>query len=334
MAARASAAALLALLAAPAGLSAETPRFALPVDCRPGVDCFVQNYVDTDPGPTARDFTCGPLTYDKHRGIDIRVATFAEMRAGVVVRAAAAGRVLNLRDEMADGGWKGDEDERRLCGNGVLIAHGDGWTSQYCHMKRGSIAVGRGQAVSAGERLGEIGYSGKTEFPHLHFAVRQGKTVYDPFTGRAMEAGCGARDGEATLWTEAAAAALAYRASGLLAAGFADRAPERQAVEDGAFKGGELPATAPALVFWVEVFGLRRGDVESLRLIDAAGHILAETRTEPAERHRAVQFRFVGKRRRGALWPVGDYLGEYRLLRADGGERKEVLAVKRRLLMR
>lgn len=334
--ARLLAGALLVLLAAPPALAGEAPRLALPVDCEPGVDCFVQNYVDLDPGPEARDFTCGPLSYDEHLGTDIRIATFAEMRRGVEVRAAAAGHVLNLRDVMEDSGWKDDAaaPERRLCGNGVLIAHGQGWTTQYCHMKRGSIAVARGQQVEAGQRLGEIGYSGKTAFPHLHFAVRKDKTVLDPFTGRAMDDGCGAREGDEALWTEAAAAALAYRASGLLGAGFADRAPKRDEIEDGAFQAARLPVAAPALVFWVEIFGLREGDVETLRLRDAAGRVLAETATEPATRNRAVQFRFVGKHGPGGPWPAGDYRGEYRLLRAVGANKEEVLRIERTLQVR
>ena len=37
-----------------------------PIDCQPGLDCFVQNYVDLAPGTEYKDKTCGPLTYDKH----------------------------------------------------------------------------------------------------------------------------------------------------------------------------------------------------------------------------------------------------------------------------
>lgn len=58
----------------------------LPVACEMGTACMVQHYVDQTPGPDAGDYTCGPLTYDGHKGIDIRVAGLPEMRAGVEVR--------------------------------------------------------------------------------------------------------------------------------------------------------------------------------------------------------------------------------------------------------
>ena len=47
---------------------------SLPVDCEPGVDCWVLNYVDADAGPGRADFACGRMTYDGHKGTDIALA--------------------------------------------------------------------------------------------------------------------------------------------------------------------------------------------------------------------------------------------------------------------
>src|SRR3546814_4129881 len=69
-------AALLLALAAPAVAEVPAPPgggFGLPVGCAMGAVCTVQNYIDHDPGPGWRDHSCGPLSYDGHRGIDIRV---------------------------------------------------------------------------------------------------------------------------------------------------------------------------------------------------------------------------------------------------------------------
>ena len=53
--------------------------------------------------------------------------------------------------------------------------------SQYCRMKQGSAAVMVGQRVATGTRLGQLGMSGKAEFPHLHSALRQAGRIVDPF---------------------------------------------------------------------------------------------------------------------------------------------------------
>ena len=93
-----------ALLFLARGAFADGPALVLevPVDCDIGARCVVQNYVDHAPGPETRDHTCGPLTYDGHKGIDIRVAGRPEMEAGVPVVAAAPGVVRSVRDGMAD----------------------------------------------------------------------------------------------------------------------------------------------------------------------------------------------------------------------------------------
>src|SRR3546814_8828897 len=85
-------AAILLALSAPALAEVPAPPgggFGLPLDCPADIACTVQNYIDHDPGPGWRDHTCGPLSYDGHRGIDIRLPTLVEMRRGVAVVAAA-----------------------------------------------------------------------------------------------------------------------------------------------------------------------------------------------------------------------------------------------------
>ncbi len=303
-------------LAASAVLAADTPpRLSLPVDCEPGQSCFVQNHVDTDPGPDARDFTCGPLSYDGHRGTDFRVATLADMRAGVRVLAAAPGRVAAVRDGMADDGGRGPNLEAK-CGNGVRIAHGGRWMTLYCHLRKGSIRVETGQRITAGTVLGEIGISGRADFPHLHFDLRHRGRSIDPYTGRAMGAGCGRV--AKSYWHEATARRLAYRASGLLGMAITATRPDRGRIRDGGQRQEALLAGPRELYLWTELFGLRTGDIEEMRLLTRNGELLAEERFDPAMRNRAAQFRYIGARRKGGGgWPPGRYRGEYRLLRPD-----------------
>jgi len=40
----------------------------VPLDCRFGETCFIQQYFDHDPGAGAKDYRCGPMVYDGHDG--------------------------------------------------------------------------------------------------------------------------------------------------------------------------------------------------------------------------------------------------------------------------
>jgi hypothetical protein len=131
------AAALLApwLMAGPA--AAQTLKLYFPLKCTPGRSCWIPRYVDHDPTEGIRDYACGKATYNgtsgtvsRHKGTDIAIRDMAAMRAGVEVL-AAAGRVVGIRDGMADidlreaGGLKSLKGKD--CGNGVRISHPGGW---------------------------------------------------------------------------------------------------------------------------------------------------------------------------------------------------------------
>jgi hypothetical protein len=293
-----------------------------------GERCFIQFHVDLDPGPGIRDYACGSLTYDGHNGTDIRVPDLPTMIAGVAVVAAADGIVRAIREGEPDQSI----DDRGLealqgkdAGNAVVIDHGDGWETQYSHMKRGSIRVQKGQAIKAGMVLGEIGLSGRSNFPHLDFSVRHNEKVIDPFRGERADASCG--DLSHSLWTPVALAKLPYRPSGVLLAGFADHTPEKNTVRAGGARQDRLAADAQTLALWADVYGLHAGDVEEFRVLGPDGALLFEQRAT-VESNAHQRFNFVGKRRAERPWPSGRYLGEYRLLRTIDG--KETLAASAR----
>lgn len=301
---------LLCLTLAPA-TSAGAFELGWPVDCTLGESCHIQNYLDRDAGPEWQDVGCGALSYDGHDGTDIALPTLAELEAGVDVLAAAAGVVMGVRDGMPD--ILRDDPaavpvDGRECGNGVLIDHGDGWQTQYCHMKQGSIAVQTGDQVAAGDVLGQIGLSGQTVFPHLHLAVRKDGETVDPFAPDVTNA-CGTVDDAADLW----AAPVAYDGFGFLDTGFADAVPDYAAIRAGLPPRPTLPADAPALVVWAFFFGAREGDVLALSITGPEGDVIREDIT--FDRTQAQAFRAIGRKARGA-WPLGSYRGEATLTRA------------------
>lgn len=138
--------------AATAG-KAEPLQLSLPVACEPGRTCFVQSFVDVDPGPGVRDWRCGAATYDGHTGLDIRVLSAAATTAGVAVVAAASGIVRTTRDGMSESlltGARRADLMTRGCGNAVVIDHANGWQTTYCHLKPGSVRVRSAQKVERG----------------------------------------------------------------------------------------------------------------------------------------------------------------------------------------
>ena len=54
-------------------------------------------------------------------------------------------------------------------GNEVVVNHGFGYKTRYAHLN--TVDVGVGQVLSRGDKIGEVGKSGKATGPHLHYEV-------------------------------------------------------------------------------------------------------------------------------------------------------------------
>ena len=107
-----------------------------------GVDIFV-----IGPDGDTRDANGNSLSLGK---------SFLAARSGVVVEA------------FNDGEWNTGY------GNYCIIDHGNGVQTLYAHANNVYVTVG--DEVSLGQVIGEIGGTGNTTAPHLHFEVRQGNT--------------------------------------------------------------------------------------------------------------------------------------------------------------
>ena len=87
----------------------------------------------------------------RHRGIDILSP------AGTPVRASNSGRIALTRDLY-------------FAGNTVIINHGLGLFSLYCHLSK--ICVGNGRSIKKGEIIGYAGATGRVTGPHLHWGFK------------------------------------------------------------------------------------------------------------------------------------------------------------------
>ena len=306
-------------------------RFAPPIAVNDVPGWFILNYFDLDNGPAWQDWGCGTLSYDGHNGTDFYVPhglVFSEK--GVTVRAAADGIVRGVRDGEPDV----DVNERgraavkgKEAGNGVAVNHGNGWETQYSHLRRGSILVKPGDKVVTGQPLGLVGLSGSTEFPHVEFSIRRNGTSLCPFTGNGAGDGCGVQ--RKPLWTTAALSRMPYVPTAVLYSGFMDRPQTLKEAKQGKGDMASLPRDTPAIVFWTLAFGLRKGDRIEQRILTPAGRVLAE-RSILQERNRILEMWFIGRKVKTAPLGPGEYVGICTVTR----EGEPVVNLKRILTVR
>jgi murein DD-endopeptidase MepM/ murein hydrolase activator NlpD len=94
-----------------------------------------------------------------HNGMDISAPT------GTPIRAAMAGRVVFV-------GYNASY------GNHVIITHSNGYRTLYAHMS--VLRAKSGAYVGAGERIGDVGSTGRSTGPHLHFTVYKNSKTVNP----------------------------------------------------------------------------------------------------------------------------------------------------------
>lgn len=297
------------LVSVAAPVAAEMPVLGLPIDCTLGTSCYVEDYVDTDPGSGQRDYACGLKSRDDHRGTDIVLLSFDAMEAGVNVLAAAPGRVAATRDGVQDVAITPDnraDIEGRECGNAVRIDHGSGWQTLYCHLKQDSIRVKQGDRVQAGDVLGLVGLSGLTNVPHVHLGVLKDGKIVDPFNPESRDT-CGTTTGNG-MWKEAPG----YDRAGLFTAGFATAVPDFDAVKSGAARVRDTAPDQP-LVLYGHAFYAKPGDALSLSATGPEGEIFRHDVI--LDNPQAQLFRAFGRRAPQDGWPEGAYRGYVHLTR-------------------
>lgn len=103
---------------------------------------------------------------------------------GRTILAPAGGKVVRAADGVADN-TPGEMNRDRIFGNHVVIEHGDELYSVLTHLRHDSVSVETGEAVSAGDPLGECGNSGHSSEPHLHYHLQDNP---EPGSGQGLPA--------------------------------------------------------------------------------------------------------------------------------------------------
>lgn len=102
-----------------------------------------------------------PYTSERvmHLGVDVSA------REGTPVMAPARGTVMHA-------------GQRGAYGNLVALDHGNGIVTHYAHLER--MLVKEGDKVSRGQHIGDVGNTGRSTGPHLHYEVRVGGVPVNP----------------------------------------------------------------------------------------------------------------------------------------------------------
>lgn len=137
------------------------------------IDAALNNYRDVDvgslslpspvPGKRSPSFGFRRFFNDQprspHSGMDIAAPSGTKIRAPISGVVTATGHYF-------------------FNGNTVIVDHGQGFVTMYCHLER--IDVGIDEAVESGDTLGIVGATGRVTGAHLHFGTYLNGTAIDP----------------------------------------------------------------------------------------------------------------------------------------------------------
>lgn len=301
----------------------------MPIACDYGKNCFISNYFDHDAEKNIfKDYACGAMSDDGYKHTDFILKNYSQMKEGVNVVAGDDGVVKYVRNDIADvnvelsglESIKGHE-----CGNGVLIEHKRGYETQYCHLKKDSVLVKKGDKVDKGQNIGQVGLSGLTSFPYLEFTVRMNGKELDPFTGEdpitgKAEVACDSLD-IYPLWDKETEKTLTYVQTALLSSGFSSKVPNMLGAREGRYKATKIKNDSILLSYWADILGVKSGDSLKMSIFAPDGQeITNNTKTFTAEKRHL--FQFIGTKLESGKtnWEEGKYTGKIELIRKENGK--------------
>ncbi len=99
----------------------------------------------------------------KHNGVDFGAPT------GTIVRASASGTIVQ-------------KGYHRIRGKFIIIRHPNRYQTHYYHLSRIKPSVRRGSRVAQGDIIGNVGSTGRSTGPHLHYGIKKNYRFINPLT--------------------------------------------------------------------------------------------------------------------------------------------------------
>lgn len=258
----------------------------IPIEGVYGEDYIIVNYPDWhfDDGPVLvedgflRDHMCGSKTYDGHQGTDFVIRGFTQMDGTVNVMAVEDGEIIHVTEDLFDRETEGIVEYG--LGNYVGIYHSaSNRYSYYAHLKTNSVIAEVGDLVSAGEIIAEVGSSGNSTDPHLHFELWNPGLLTDP-TIDPWGAPC---DAGSNLWSSSPNYDTTYA---VWECGFVNYDtlenfipstwyPLKERLD---LKSG-FTSDDPFFTFWALQYGLKIGDETTIEWYEPNGDLYATSTT-------------------------------------------------------
>ncbi len=246
-----------------------------PLDCQLGTNCWLSSLPRHYFKDKQLDFRCGPLTKDSNLGTEFIIKDMQQMMEGVDVIAPISGKVIEKKD--------GHEDTLSLgsdtCGNMLAIAN-EQLIVTFCHLKNTSVRLGKGEEVSAGEVVGQVGSSGYVDHPKLFMKLEvidgDGKVRdLDPFYGKQFDCGLPPE----SLWDKGDFMDFNARTGVVFNYGFAFDNITARIIANGEHKKN-IPANPKIFIGFVEMLSVNKGDIVNISITDSSGNVIASRKHE------------------------------------------------------
>jgi hypothetical protein len=294
---------------------AKAQEMAFPLVCEPGLSCWIIGYPDVSRDHTGQDYACGPGAAPGDLFLRIGLANVSVIPRGVYVLAAGNGVVQDVSNDAADlviASKAQLKTGASLCGNGIIINHGMGTQTAYCHLRKDSIRVKKGDRVVKGQVIAAAGQSGLATWPQLGFSIQKGGYFLDPVTGVSPEEGCGLKPRPLIALP---APFMEYQPVSIVALGFSNaKAVEQRVVLGKEPRVAVIDRMDKTINLWGMVLGLRKGDEIEVRMRDPRGRSFYFMKLT-ADQDRDRQLINVSRDRGYVGWRIGTYTGEVKVTR-------------------
>mgnify|MGYP003385809337 FL=1 len=290
---------------------------AFPLVCEPGRTCWILNYPDIDADPAkAQDYSCGPSAAEGDSFLRIGLADATAIPLDMMVLAAQGGVVKDANDGISD---RVIASRKQLaagslnCGNGIVIDHGMGLQSAYCHLRKGSIKVKKGDRVMKGQVIASAGQSGLATWPQLGFAILKSGYMVDPVTGNTSAEGCGFKERPIIALPPEF---MSYQPAAIVSMGFSISPADREAIAlGGAPRFATINREERTINLWAMVLGIHTGDEVDIRIRDPRGRTFQNQNFVADKDYDRLPVN-VGRDRGYVGWRQGTYVGEVKVTRS------------------